>query len=127
VVDSDSNLSALKQLQKAVISNKQAALPEVRPEGEAFTSLHNLTTDYDRHVSTAVIAIFQGGSNYELFSRHQQLQDTLENLSENVVPAQRRVVEQYRRYIERLDQMDLLAQEVIRERLDQNRMGQNDG
>lgn len=98
----------LAELKKTVISQKSAALPD-QPPDPVLMPLHEVMSDYDRHVSQVVIGILGGSKSVQEYERRPQI-DVLFN---EVNPeTHRNMISLYRRYQERLDHMMSLARQV---------------
>ncbi len=105
--------SALDQLRKAVISQKTALLPDEAPS-PALQTLHQTLYDYDHYVSEMVIAVLQGSDQGKAYPHQDLVEEQMANVIEH--SDDRRSVELYRRYKERLDKMQALALAVAAER-----------
>ncbi len=105
--------SALDQLRKAVIAQKTALLPDQAPSPE-LKALHEALFDYDRFVSEMVISVLQGSDEGKPYPQKDQVEAEMAGAIENA--DDRRSVELYRRYKERLDKMQALAMAVAAER-----------
>jgi hypothetical protein len=110
-MNSSDEPTALDQLRKAVIQQKMAALPE-EPEDSIFHSLHIIVGDYDRFVSQMVIGVLTQGEQAFYYPQRTLVQTAVEEVETRADASQQRKVEQYRKYINRLDQMLLLALQV---------------
>ncbi len=105
--------SALDQLRKAVISQKTAQLPDEAPSPK-LQALHQALFDYDRYVSEMVISVLQGSAEGKPYLLKATVEEEMANAIEHA--DDRRSVELYRRYKERLDKMQTLAMAVAAER-----------
>ncbi len=105
--------SALDQLRKAVIAQKTARLPDEAPSA-GLQALHQALFDYDRYISEMVISVLQGSTEGKPYPKQDQVEAEMANAIETA--DDRRSVELYRRYKERLDKMQALALAVAAER-----------
>ena len=103
------------RLKKAIISQKNAQFPE-RPEESQLAKLHDLIYQYDQHVAQMVISVLQGSSEAVAFERANDIAMLIDRMSPSPGQSMNRLIEQYRRYKERLDNMSALALEVVSER-----------
>jgi uncharacterized protein YutE (UPF0331/DUF86 family) len=110
-MNSSEEPTALDQLRKAVIQQKMAALSE-ESEDSIFHSLHIIVGDYDRFVSQMVIGMLTQGEKAVYYSQRTLVQTAVEEVETIADASQQRKVEQYRNYINRLDQMLQLALQV---------------
>lgn len=104
--------STLDRLRKAVIAQKTALLPAEAASPE-LQELHQALSAYDRHVSQMVIALLQGRLEAQAYPGAETLAKELDKAAQN--SPNRRAVEQYRRYKERLDDMQELALTFVAE------------
>ncbi|HEX2979984.1 MAG TPA: hypothetical protein VHO48_06955 [Anaerolineaceae bacterium] len=102
----------LAELKKAVISQKTAALPDVPPD-PALMQLHDSMVAYDRHVSQVVIDLLGGGHEAPEFGQRAEI-DLL--FAEADPTHHTPLIEQYRRYQERLDRMMSLSRQIASDR-----------
>lgn len=106
--------SSLAQLRRAVISQKAASLPQAA-EDRALVDLRQQIETYDQCVSQNVIAILQGARETHPCANRQAIEDVLNSLLEEAPAPRRRVLEQFRNYLKRLDAMLELCGQVIAE------------
>lgn len=112
----ESNMGALDQLKKAVIHQKTNNLPET-PQDPGFSILHSRIMDYDRYVTETVIGVMGGSHKAKEYSGASEIETEIEQLAGTAAGPDRTVINYYRDYKNRLDQMLALAIEATKETL----------
>jgi len=104
--------NGLDALRKAIIQQKTASLPEEEGKTVLFNELYRATYEYDQYVSQMVIGVVTQHEAAVPYERRELLQFELNKVLQIASPQQRRKVEQYKNYIDRLDRMLDLALQV---------------
>jgi hypothetical protein len=107
----DAKASGLDQLRKAVIQQKTVSLP-AEEKDLAYQSLHKIVVDYDQYVSQMVIGILSRNEEALSYPHRTLVMTAMEEVETLADQNQQRKVEQYRKYIQRLDHMHDLALQV---------------
>jgi hypothetical protein len=106
-----SKASGLDQLRKAVISQKTVSLPAEEKDPD-YQSLHKIVVDYDQYVSQMVIGVLSRNEEALSYPHRTLVMTAIEEVETLADQYQQRKVEQYRKYIQRLDHMHDLALQV---------------
>jgi hypothetical protein len=102
---------AIEALRKAVIEQKTANMPSIENE-PIFQALQLAVQEYDQYVTQMVIGVLTQAATAEPYLRRTLLQTALEEAETIAKEHQQRKVEQFRKYIQRLDLMHSLAIQV---------------
>jgi hypothetical protein len=114
MMEKSSRPTWLDALRKAVIQQKPASLPKDEQD-PIFQSLHKIVIDYDEYVSQMVIGVLTQKEEASSYPHRSLVQTAIEEVETVANPRQRRKIEQYRSYINRLDHMQGLAHQVSSE------------
>lgn len=102
-MDSNQELSPLKLLKQMVISQKSASLPD-EPVDQMLISLHQEMVNYDRFVSETVIRVLGGIMEATEYPDTPRLAKEILRI-ESQPGLNSPLLNQYRKYRERLDKM----------------------
>lgn len=107
--------TSLDQLRKTIIAQKTASLPEVSGDPQ-LNDLRRRIAAYDQCVSQNVIAVLQGAQEIIVCPDREHIERIMDDLRQEVPDARKRTLDQFHNYLKRLDTMQDLATQVIRER-----------
>lgn len=107
-----SNINLLQKLKQAIIKQKSNHLEAVEDQSP-LQNLYQILYQYDEHVSKLVFRAFQGSGNFTPFVLIDTLEKEIQNFSSTSDPEIQRLLNHYRLYKQRLDEIYNLLLEIL--------------
>jgi hypothetical protein len=106
---------AINRLRKALIAQKQTFISE--PEADSqLANVFEAIREYDIFVSQIVFRVLQGSGAAQQYPERARIDELFKTLPDLLTPIELRSFEKYKTYLEKLDHLLSLTQEVIQER-----------
>lgn len=108
----ESNINLQQKLKQAIIKQKSTHLEAVEDQSPLL-NLYQMLYQYEEHVSKMVFQAFQGNGNFIPFELMDVLEKEIQNFASTSDPESQRLLNHYRLYKQRLDEIYNLLQEFL--------------
>lgn len=109
---SQSSINLNQQLKQAIIKQKSTHLEAVEDQSPLL-NLYQMLYQYEEHVSKMAFQAFQGSGNFNPFELMNLLENEIQNFASTSDPESQRLLNHYRLYKQRLDEIYNLLQEIL--------------